>query len=467
MRKIVIKRIICFILTCLLFNNIFAIDAVFANRSVWPKCPAIMAKSAIVIDVATGTPLIQKNAEKKWYPASTTKIMTALLAIENAKNLDEKVTFTKEAIDATEPGSSSIGMTPGEVLTLRECLYGLMLASANEVANAIAVHIGGSIEEFAEMMNKRAKELGCVNTNFKNPSGLYEDDHYTCPADMAKIAGAAIKLEDFREIAGTRKFVIPETNLMDEKRYLSNTHQLFNPVKHPEYAYEYCYAGKTGYTNEARFNLVSYAKKGTMDVVCVVMNADSKDIQYTNTKKLLDYSFKHFRMLQTDKIKLNIEQNSGAVFAGIFENDSAAEFSVSGAALLAVPKKCDVNGVLPTIYVNEIENIEIGNNCIGNVEYRYNGNIIGSTELIYKSSKNYSLKQVSAAEAEVTEASEAEGQTEAPKHNYKAYILIGGAVLIILVMLWYVYVYMKPSNVARRRYRRSRRSIDRKNRFRW
>ena len=462
MKKLYIKRSFALFLMMMVLCSLFNINTVFASgTSLWPKCPSIRAKEAVVMDIATGTVLVSKNGNKKWYPASTTKIMTAMLAIEHAKSLDETVEFTKEAIEAADRGSSSIGMTPGEKLTLRECLLGLMLASANEVANALAIHTAGSIDAFADMMNEKAAELGCTNTHFRNPSGLYEEDHYTTPVDLAKIARAAIKIDAFREIASTRKYVIPETNLMKEKRPISNTHQLFNPMQCPEHAYEYCYAGKTGYTGEAKFNLVSFAKKGAMDVVCVIMNAESRDVQYTNTKKLTDYTFKRFRMLQADKIPLNLSMNNNATYAHILENDPSAEFTVSGTAALAVPKKCDINGVVTKITENELTAVQVGANCIGNVEYEYDGECIGTAELIYTSSKAYPFEK-----PQVSPEVEKEAVT-GKKINYFAVIMIVFSVLIILGLIWWLLIYNKPSQAAKRRYKRRKKGMNRRNRLKW
>lgn len=462
MKKLYIKRSFVLFLMMIILFSVFNINIALAgSTALWPKCPSIKAKEAVVMDLATGTILVSKNGNKKWYPASTTKIMTAMLAIEHAKSLDETVEFTKEAIDAADRGSSSIGMTPGEKLTLRECLYGLMLASANEVANALAIHTAGSIDAFADMMNEKAAALGCTSTHFRNPSGLYEKDHYTTPADLAKIARAAIKIEDFREIASTGKHVIPETNLMKEKRPLSNTHQLFNPMQSPEHAYEYCYAGKTGYTGEAKFNLVSFAKKGAMDVVCVIMNAESKDVQYTNTKKLVDYAFKRFRMLQADKIPLNLSENNSSTYTHILENDPSAEFTVSGAAALAVPKKCDINGVITEIKGNELTGVRVGDNCIGIVEYKYGGECIGSAELIYTSSRAYSFEKPQLT-PEINPEENVNNEL-----NYVAMGMIIVSVVIILTLLWYLFIYRKPSHIARRRYKKHKRGINKRNRLKW
>lgn len=158
----------------------------------WPQGDAIESDAAICMDGNTGAVLYGKNIEKQEYPASITKIMTVLLALENG-NLDDTVTFSENAVYSIEYGSAHLGLTEGEELTLEQCLYGIMLASANEISNAVAEHIGGSVEKFADMMNQKAEELGCVNTHFVNPNGLHDDNHYTCAYDMALITQAAMK----------------------------------------------------------------------------------------------------------------------------------------------------------------------------------------------------------------------------------------------------------------------------------
>ena len=173
----------------------------------WPTGPAVYAQSAIVMEADTGMILYAKDMEQKNYPASITKIMTALLALENCE-LNEEIEFSYHATHSIEYGSSSIARTEGEILTVEETLYGLMLSSANECANALAEHIAGSNEDFALLMNEKAKELGCVNTHFSNPSGLHDENHYTCAYDMALITKAALENEDFRRISGTDYYTL-------------------------------------------------------------------------------------------------------------------------------------------------------------------------------------------------------------------------------------------------------------------
>ena len=159
----------------------------YADDASWPEAPEILSEGAVLIEASTGTILYNKNAFDAFYPASTTKLMTSLLAIEQCP-LSEVITCSKDAVYKLEPGSSHIAMVPKEEMTLEHYLYAILLPSANDAAYAVAEHIGGSISNFVEMMNRRAKELGCVNTNFVNSHGLHNDEHYSCPYDLALIA---------------------------------------------------------------------------------------------------------------------------------------------------------------------------------------------------------------------------------------------------------------------------------------
>ena len=170
----------------------------------WPQGPQIYAESAIVMEADTGTILYNKDMDMVNYPASITKIMTALITLEQC-SLDEVVTYSYYATHSIEAGSSSIGTTEGEELTVEESLYALLLESANECGNGLAEHVAGSIDAFVEMMNQKAADLGCTNTHFVNPHGLHDDNHYTSAHDMALITQAAIQNEDFVRISGTDK----------------------------------------------------------------------------------------------------------------------------------------------------------------------------------------------------------------------------------------------------------------------
>ncbi len=256
----------------------------------WPQGPAIESASAVVMDMESGTFLYSKQATEKQYPASITKIMTTLLLIENC-NLDDTITFSSIVYDLEE-GSSHVGIQPGEEMTLRDCAYAIMLASANDAANGVAEYIGGSISGFADLMNEKAAELGCVNTHFSNPHGLYSDDHYTCAYDMALIAQAAYANPTFREIVSTKEYTIPETNLTDEERSFVNHHQMLSSSS--EHYREWCTGGKTGYTSQCLNTLVTYGEKDGMKLVSVVLRVNGSDKAYEESTEILNYAFDNF-----------------------------------------------------------------------------------------------------------------------------------------------------------------------------
>ena len=258
----------------------------------WPQGQAIQAAAGIVMDMDTDAVLYAKNVTDKHYPASITKIMTTLVAIENAQDLDAVITCGEEVYDIEED-SSNLGIQPGEEITLRQALYGLMLESANDLGNAIAVYIAGSVENFAALMNQKAEQLGCVNTHFTNPHGLHSENHYVCAIDMAKIAQAAYMNDTFREIVTTRESMIPKTNIVEEERYFANHQKLMQPES--DYYQEWCTGGKTGYTTDAWNTLVTYAEKNGMRLVCVVLRENGADNQYRETTDLINYGFDHFR----------------------------------------------------------------------------------------------------------------------------------------------------------------------------
>lgn len=256
----------------------------------WPQGPAVWAESAVVMDLDCQTILYSKNMDATKYPASITKLMTTLLAIENSSP-DERVTFSENAIYGIERDSSHIGIRVGEILSMEECLYGMMLESANEVCLAVAEHISGSVDAFVELMNQRAAQLGCTNTHFTNPNGLPDENHYTTAHDMALIARAVYSLPLFRQVCQTQTYVIPKTNMCGEERWLNNHHKML-----PEgaYAYDGCTGGKTGFTQAALNTLVTFAERDGRRLVCVSLRTNGAQV-YTDTAAMLDYGFQNFQ----------------------------------------------------------------------------------------------------------------------------------------------------------------------------
>lgn len=250
----------------------------------------INAKAAVLIDETTETVLFEKNADKKNFPASTTKIMTALLVLEKCKNLKDKIKMSHNAVYNIEPGSSHIAMNEDETLTVEQALYGLLVASANEVANALAEYICKDTNDFCKLMNLRAKQLGCKNTNFINPHGFHNENHYTSAYDLALIMKEAVKYETFNKIINTKRYDIPPTEKQTETRILYNTNKIIQKGKYYD---EDVIGGKTGYTNEAGHTLAIYAKRNNMKIISVVMGEENTDA-YTDTKKILDCGFSKF-----------------------------------------------------------------------------------------------------------------------------------------------------------------------------
>ena len=250
--------------------------------------PDITAESATVMDARSGEVIYAKQAEAKRYPASITKVMTTLLAIENCK-MDEIVTFTSEVVNSIEPGSSSAGINAGAKLTMEDTLYALMLVSANEAGAAVANHIAGSNDAFAKMMTDRAKELGCKNTNFKNPHGLPDEEHYTTAHDMGLIMKEALKHKEFKKFAGTITYTIKNDTLTNKQIELWNHAKILRD--NTEYYYKYAKGAKTGYTMAANNTLVTYAEKDGMQLLCVILKDYGADQSYYDTIHLYKWAF--------------------------------------------------------------------------------------------------------------------------------------------------------------------------------
>ena len=253
--------------------------------------PAVIADSAILMDIDTGVTLYEKNIHKRQYPASVTKLLTCLVAAEHSEMTDI-VTFSHEAVFGIERGSSNIGMDEGEQLTMEQCYYGALLASANEVSSGMAEHVGGSIEGFAAMMNEKVKELGGTDSNFVNANGLHDDNHYTSAYDMALIGQAFARNETLLEISGTVVYHIDATPTQPDTFDLRNHHRMLPGCQYSDARpYEYMLGGKNGYTSVAQLTLVTFAKKDGHRLVCVVLKDYKKPNHYVDTEALLDYGF--------------------------------------------------------------------------------------------------------------------------------------------------------------------------------
>ncbi|WP_317367418.1 D-alanyl-D-alanine carboxypeptidase family protein [uncultured Tyzzerella sp.] len=342
----------------------------------------LTAESAVLIDAKTGIVIYDKDKDAKSYPASTTKILTALLAIENTKPTDI-LTHSHNSVFNIGPGSSHIGMRENEQITMEQALNGVLLASANEVCMAIAEHISGSEEKFVELMNNKAKELGAKNTNFVNPHGFHHQNHYTTSYDIALIMKEAIKNEEFVKYISTTTYKIPVTNIVNEERVLNNTNKLI--LKRSPYYYEYCVGGKTGFTNEAGNTLVTYAKKDNIELIAVVMKDQGFKV-YEDTKALFEYGFSNYQEKEIfnkegykDKVPVVQKYKDKEIPLG--DIYLVAEESLN----LNLPKSVEIEKIQMK---NNIPNPVVGpisiGDKIGTLDFLYEGNKIASINVISK-----------------------------------------------------------------------------------
>lgn len=306
-------------------NNGAAYPIATNERQEWPQGPQMYAETAVLIEAETGAVLFDKGMDEKRYPASITKIMTALVALEHA-DLKEEVVFTEACLEAQASDSTNIGMQVGEVLTMEQCLMALMIKSANDVANQIGEHVSGSVAAFAEEMNRRAAEIGCTNTNFVNPSGLPDENHYTTAHDMALIFREAIKNGVFKNIISTLSYTIEPTNKNPNSRNFSTHHALLAPSA-PEH-YEGCFGGKTGNTLASGNTLVSGAERNGMTLIAVAMRAEAGQVCQDQIQ-MFDYGFQNFKKVQVPggSVILPIEKELEGLTIRETENETTVEQS--------------------------------------------------------------------------------------------------------------------------------------------
>lgn len=267
----------------------------------------IYSDAVILIENQTGKTLYEKNSEQKMYPASTTKILTAILSIEKG-NLNDKVTVSKTAIAQMKPGYTSAYLSEGEIISVEDLLKVLLINSANDASNVLAEYISGSIDSFVTLMNEKSKELGCTNTHFVTTNGLHDDNHYTTAKDLAIIARYCMQNETFRKIVSMKKCVIPATNKSEERIY-KNTNDLINPTS--GYYYPSCIGIKTGFTSEAKNCLISACSKNGLQVIAVVLGAsiteNHKSARYVDSKTLYDYTYSNYSIQNIAKASSVIE----------------------------------------------------------------------------------------------------------------------------------------------------------------
>lgn len=380
----------------------------------WPAGPAVYAHSAIVMDMNSGAILYSKKAEEKHFPASITKLLTTLVALENAE-LTDKVTFSQASVDILNWDDAHIGMRPGEEISMKDALRAVLLASANEVSYAVAestgiTHLNGGYDTFIELMNTRAKELGCTNSHWVNPNGLHDEEHYTTAHDMALIASAVYQQKEFRNIMNILEYRIPPTNLVDEERVFQQNHKMLWPEN--AYYYEYCTGGKTGYTDQSGTTLVTMADNGELQLAAVVLQDYGVDA-YTDTKAMMEYVFNNFTKVPLAEL-------------GVTETKDEIKSFTDENAYVVLPKNLDTEKIKCEIKEDTKQN--------GTAVYTYEGQIIGKTKVLLKTNTN---------KKNIIRDEDSKESKEEPVKSTKKVIIAAAVVVLLLVVIAIVLFYRK------------------------
>ncbi|MGF7396922.1 D-alanyl-D-alanine carboxypeptidase [Thermoanaerobacterium thermosaccharolyticum] len=339
--------------------------------------PQIVGPTAVLMDFTTGQVLYDKNMHQRMYPASTTKILTAIIAIEKGK-LNDVVTVND---DVKNIDGNSIYLVPGEKLTLEQLLYAMLLESANDAAIAVADHIGGNVQAFADMMNKKAKEIGANDSHFVNPNGLPDNNHYSTPYDMALIARYAMGNATFRKIVSTIHYQIPPTNKFDKPRDLWISNRLIKPSS---FHYDGADGVKTGYTIAANQVFVGSATRNGHRLISVIMEDEGTNI-WSDTIKLLNYGFNNYTLVNP------LEKDSIVTYADVGKVKFKLPLIAKDSFYYAVPKG-EENNIKSNITLEDNIKAPIKKGAVlGKIDFTFDGKSIGSVQLVADESvyKNY------------------------------------------------------------------------------
>lgn len=346
--------------------------------------PATNAEAALLISPDSGMVLYEKNADERRFPASTTKIMTALITLERVSDLNETVTAEASDFELLSADSSTANIKEGERVTVEDLLYALMLPSANEAAYMLARHVGGTYEEFINLMNQRAQELGCTGTHFSNPCGLHGDDHYTTARDLYKIAYAAMQDETFRDIVSTVQHRMAKTNMHEERTILTTNKLILS--SYAEYAYNRCLGVKTGNTSQAGNCFVGYAEYGDAKLYSVVMGCDDHSLafheipaSFPDTKALFQWGFENF----TSKTLAHQGDALAHTAVRLSTDTDELVLTVKNDLVALLPKDLELDTL--TIEPNIPESVDApisAGDVVGSITYSYNGTSYGTVELV-------------------------------------------------------------------------------------
>ena len=361
-------KIIFFIFIFLMQFIIFISPSYADSDNLKTYCP-----SCILIEANTGKILYEKNSNDVRFPASTTKIMTAILTVENC-NLDDVATVSHNAVYSIPYDYTHASLKEGEELTIEQLLYALMIPSANDAAIVLAEHISGSVEEFAKLMNKRAEELGCKNTHFVNPNGIHSKDHTSTSYDLALMGKFAMQNSIIRKIVSTTQFTLPATNKYSKTdRIFNNSNDLLN--KYSRYYYEGTTGVKTGYTGEAGNCIIASAKKNDFEVILVVLGGESTNTglsqRYLDCKTLFDYAFNNYSLKTLNEKNAVLKQ---ITVRGATEETQNLNVLIKDKIEIFSENSADLSSLEPEITLDENLMAPISaNSAIGKITYNYDG----------------------------------------------------------------------------------------------
>ena len=450
------KRIIAIFLSLMMLIS----SGVFVNNAHAAQAkPTVYAHSYTVMDANSGEIIISEQENKRIYPASTIKLLTAIVAIENC-SLYKRITVKQSTLNKVDVETTTAGLKPGYAYTLEELLNMLLVYSAGDAAEIIAESVGGTRENFVDMMNAKAKELGCTNTHFANPHGLQDENHYTTAHDMALIAQAAYQNETFRIIIGTKMYTIPPTNKHAEETVLRNHHDMLCTYHNAnrKYLYPYCVGGKTGYTATANSTLVTYAEKDGMTLICVVMNTQSPN-QFIDTVNLFDYAFDNFQVLNVAENDTNYSAETTVDNGNL---DNIAPFvELDKDAVIVLPKTAEFSDTSSSVEYNDSDP-EIA----GSITYTYAGRNVGKADIKTTGVvvEGYAFDNESTEEEEQEAVSTVQVKPIVVVLLIVAVILLG--VLLFFLKRFYDNYYIIKHNRAVRRDRKDQRRRIRKKRRR-
>ncbi|HEX9025892.1 MAG TPA: D-alanyl-D-alanine carboxypeptidase family protein [Clostridium sp.] len=337
----------------------------FTNVKAETTQPQINAEGCILIDASTGSVLYGKNEDKVLEPASTTKVMTALITLERCK-LDDEVTVQE---DFTKIDGTAIGLLKGDVLTVRDLLLGLILESGNDCANALADHISGSTTEFSKLMNAKAKELGALHTNFKNPSGLPDPEHTTTAHDLALFLREAINNKDYMNISNTQSYTITMKNNASKTIIINNKNYMIN--KNSKYYYPFAICGKNGYTTKSNHTYVAAAEKDGHVLVASFLNALNKDQNFNDMQTVFNYGFDNYSLVHLYK-----------------KDTEISEYKVTNELTIPIVSKKDIDYIVPKGKENTISSeIKIEDTDLSKQSFNKDDNILKGT--VYVNDKQY------------------------------------------------------------------------------